>query len=199
MAFRFSILHQDQTSCARLGLLHTPHGTVETPVFMPVGTQATVKTMTPEEVYELGCRLILSNTYHLYLRPGFVLISEAGGLHRFMHWDGPILTDSGGFQVFSLGPLRGYGGRVTFRSHIDGSSIFSVRKKLWRCRWPWVLILPWRRCALSVQPGYALEVLERTTRWARRCLAVHNRGGQAVFGIIGSTYPDLRLESARTH
>ena len=130
MAFRFSILHQDQTSRARLGLLHTPHGTVETPVFMPVGTQATVKTMTPEEVYEVGGRLILSNTYHLYLRPGCELIREAGGLHRFMHWDGPILTDSGGFQVFSLGPLRKVTEEgVTFRSHIDGSEHFFSPEK----------------------------------------------------------------------
>jgi queuine tRNA-ribosyltransferase len=202
MAFRFSILHQDQTSCARLGLLHTPHGTVETPVFMPVGTQATVKTMTPEEVYEVGGRLILSNTYHLYLRPGFELIREAGGLHRFMHWDGPILTDSGGFQVFSLGPLRKVTEEgVTFRSHIDGSEHFFSPEKAMEVQMALGsdIAMAFDECApYPCSREYALEVLERTTRWARRCLAVHNRAGQAVFGIIqGSTYPDLRLESAK--
>ena len=181
---------------------YTPHGTVETPVFMPVGTQATVKTMTPEEVYEVGGRLILSNTYHLYLRPGFELIREAGGLHRFMHWDGPILTDSGGFQVFSLGPLRKVTEEgVTFRSHIDGSEHFFSPEKAMEVQMALGsdIAMAFDECApYPCSREYALEVLERTTRWARRCLAVHNRAGQAVFGIIqGSTYPDLRLESAK--
>lgn len=179
-----------------------PHGTVETPVFMPVGTQATVKTMTPEEVYEVGGRLILSNTYHLYLRPGFELIREAGGLHRFMHWGGPILTDSGGFQVFSLGPLRKVTEEgVTFRSHIDGSEHFFSPEKAMEVQMALGsdIAMAFDECApYPCSREYALEVLERTTRWARRCLAVHNRAGQAVFGIIqGSTYPDLRLESAK--
>lgn len=202
MAFRFSILHQDQTSRARLGLLHTPHGTVETPVFMPVGTQATVKTMTPEEVYEVGGRLILSNTYHLYLRPGHELIREVGGLHRFMHWDGPILTDSGGFQVFSLGPLRKVTEEgVTFRSHIDGSEHFFSPEKAMEVQMALGsdIAMAFDECApYPCTREYAKEALERTTRWARRCLAVHNRADQALFGIIqGSTYPDLRLESAK--
>ena len=124
-AVYLEILKEDTRSKARLGKLHTPHGIVETPVFMPVGTQGTVKTMTPEEIKEIGAGIILSNTYHLFLRPGQDLIREAGGLHRFMNWDGAILTDSGGFQVFSLGDLRTIREEgVEFRSHIDGSRQF---------------------------------------------------------------------------
>jgi queuine tRNA-ribosyltransferase len=202
MAVRFSILHQDTASRARLGLLHTPHGTVETPIFMPVGTQATVKTMTPEEVSEVGGRLILSNTYHLYLRPGHELIREAGGLHRFMHWNGPILTDSGGFQVFSLGPLRKVAEEgVTFRSHIDGSEHFFSPEKAMEVQMALGsdIAMAFDECApYPCSREYALEVLERTTRWARRCKDVHNKADQALFGIIqGSTYPELRLESAK--
>ena len=202
MAVRFSILHQDTASRARLGLLHTPHGTVETPIFMPVGTQATVKTMTPEEVSEVGGRLVLSNTYHLYLRPGHELIREAGGLHRFMHWNGPILTDSGGFQVFSLGPLRKVAEEgVTFRSHIDGSEHFFSPEKAMEVQMALGsdIAMAFDECApYPCSREDALEVVERTTRWARRCKDVHNKADQALFGIIqGSTYPELRLESAK--
>ncbi|MFR4400956.1 MAG: tRNA-guanine transglycosylase, partial [Peptococcus niger] len=122
MSFEFEKLVEASDSKARLGKFHTPHGVINTPTFMPVGTQATVKTLSPEEVKEAKSQIILANTYHLYLRPGHELIRSAGGLHRFMHWDGPILTDSGGFQVFSLGDLRKITEEgVLFRSHLDGS------------------------------------------------------------------------------
>ena len=124
-AIRYELIKTCKQSGARLGILHTPHGSIETPIFMPVGTQATVKAMTPEELKEIGSQIILSNTYHLYMRPGHELVKEAGGLHKFMNWDKPILTDSGGFQVFSLGPLRKITEEgVTFKSHLDGSIHF---------------------------------------------------------------------------
>ena len=130
MTINFELLKESKDSMARLGRLHTPHGIIETPVFMPVGTRATVKAMTPEEVKDLGAQIILSNTYHLYLKPGHDLIREAGGLHKFMNWHGPILTDSGGFQVFSLGDLRKIKEEgVQFRSHIDGSKHFISPEK----------------------------------------------------------------------
>ena len=129
-AVRYELIKEDPKTKARRGRLITPHGVIETPVFMPVGTAATVKAMRPEQVKELGAGIILSNTYHLYLRPGHELVREAGGLHRFMNWDGAILTDSGGFQVFSLGDLRKISEEgVKFRSHIDGSSHFFTPEK----------------------------------------------------------------------
>jgi queuine tRNA-ribosyltransferase len=202
MAISFTVTQKDKSCRARLGLLHTPHGTVETPVFMPVGTQATVKTMTPEEVREAGGRMILCNTYHLYLRPGHELVREAGGLHRFMHWDGPILTDSGGFQVFSLGPLRKVSeDGVTFRSHIDGSEHFFSPEKAMEVQMALSsdIAMAFDECApYPCSREYALEALERTTRWAERCSAVHRRDDQGVFGIVqGGTFPDLRERSAR--
>lgn len=202
MAISFAVTHRDKTSRARLGLLRTPHGTVETPVFMPVGTQATVKAVTPEEVREVGGEIILSNTYHLYLRPGHELVRKAGGLHRFMHWDGPILTDSGGFQVFSLSPLRKVSEEgVTFRSHIDGSEHFFSPEKAMEVQMALGsdIAMAFDECApYPCSREYALEALERTTRWARRCLAVHRREDQGVFGIIqGSIFPELREKSAR--
>src|SRR5690625_4704118 len=130
MGFKFELIKEAKDCKARLGKIHTPHGTIETPIFMPVGTRATVKTMTPEEVKDLGAQIILANTYHLYLRPGHKLIKEAGGLHDFMNWKHPILTDSGGFQVFSLGDLREIKEEgVEFRSHIDGSKHFISPEK----------------------------------------------------------------------
>ena len=129
-AIRYELIKTCKQSGARLGRLHTPHGVIETPIFMPVGTQATVKAMTPEELKEIGSQIILSNTYHLYMRPGHDLVKEAGGLHKFMNWDRPILTDSGGFQVFSLGPLRKITEEgVTFKSHLDGSRHFISPEK----------------------------------------------------------------------
>ncbi len=202
MPVSFTLVHEDSACSARMGLLHTPHGTVETPIFMPVGTQATVKTMTPEEVRDVGGRLILSNTYHLYLRPGHELIREAGGLHRFMNWSGPILTDSGGFQVFSLGPLRRVTEEgVTFRSHIDGSEHFFSPEKAMEVQMALGsdIIMAFDECApYPCSREYALEALERTSRWARRCSAAHSRDDQGLFGIIqGGTFPDLREMSAR--
>ena len=132
-AVTYELIKESKESMARLGRLHTPHGVIETPVFMPVGTQATVKAMLPQELKELGAQIILSNTYHLYLRPGHELVKQAGGLHRFMNWPGAILTDSGGFQVFSLGDLRKIREEgVEFRSHLDGSNTFSPRRRSWR-------------------------------------------------------------------
>ncbi|OPY58131.1 MAG: Queuine tRNA-ribosyltransferase [Pelotomaculum sp. PtaU1.Bin035] len=202
MTISFTVTKKNHACRARLGLLHTPHGTVETPVFMPVGTQATVKAMTPEEVRNAGGRLILSNTYHIYLRPGHELVKEAGGLHRFMHWDGPILTDSGGFQVFSLGPLRKVSEEgVTFRSHIDGSEHFFSPEKAMEVQMALGsdIAMAFDECApYPCSPEYALGALERTSRWAERCLAVHRREDQGVFGIVqGGTFPDLREKSAR--
>lgn len=202
MAVSFKVIKRDPASRARLGLLSTPHGNVETPVFMPVGTQATVKTMTPEEVRETGGRIILSNTYHLYLRPGQDVVREAGGLHRFMHWDGPILTDSGGFQVFSLGPLRKVTeDGVTFRSHIDGSEHFFSPEKAMEVQMALGsdIAMAFDECApYPCSREYAHEALRRTTRWAGRCLESHRREDQAVFGIVqGSVYPELRSESAK--
>jgi len=201
MAVSFTVTNKLKNGRARLGLLHTPHGTVETPVFMPVGTQATVKTMTPEEVRDVGGRLILSNTYHLYLRPGQELVREAGGLHRFMNWSGPILTDSGGFQVFSLGPLRKVSEEgVTFRSHIDGSEHFFSPEKAMEIQMALGsdIAMAFDECApYPCSYEYALEALNRTSHWAERCLAVHCLENQGVFGIVqGGVFPDLRKKSA---
>ncbi|MCG0238507.1 MAG: tRNA guanosine(34) transglycosylase Tgt [Firmicutes bacterium] len=201
-ALRFEVLATDPNSAARRGRLTTPHGVIETPVFMPVGTQATVKTLSPHEVWDLGARIILSNTYHLYLRPGADLIREAGGLHRFMAWPGSILTDSGGFQVFSLAELRKITEEgVQFRSHLDGSSHFlspetaiQVQNALGAD-----IIMCFDECTpWPVEYEYAKASMERTARWAARCKAAHARpDDQALFGIVqGSTYADLRRESA---
>lgn len=203
IGMRFEVLKQDSRTGARLGRLTTPHGVVETPVFMPVGTQGTVKTMTPEEVRDLGARIILSNTYHLYLRPGHELVREAGGLHRFMHWDGPILTDSGGFQVFSLAALRKLSDEgVEFRSHHDGSRHFftpeqvvSVQEALGSD-----IAMVLDECApYPCSYEDARTAARRTTHWAARARAAWNGGGATTpFGIIqGSVYRDLREESAR--
>jgi len=200
MGIGLTITKEDGQSRARLGSLHTPHGTVQTPIFMPVGTQATVKTMTPDEVRDCGGELVLSNTYHLYLRPGHDLIAEAGGLHNFMHWDGPILTDSGGFQVFSLGPLRKITDQgVTFRSHIDGSEHFLSPEKSMEIQMALGadVVMAFDEC-ITYPCSYeqARDAKERTTRWAERCCASHHREDQALFGIIqGGMHRDLRLQS----
>ncbi|AGL01244.1 tRNA guanosine(34) transglycosylase Tgt [Desulfoscipio gibsoniae] len=201
MAIGFTITKEDGRSRARRGTLITPHGTVQTPIFMPVGTQATVKTMTPEEVQDCGGALVLSNTYHLYLRPGHALVAEAGGLHKFMRWDGPILTDSGGFQVFSLGPLRKISDQgVTFRSHIDGSEHFFSPEKSMEIQMALGadVAMAFDECApYSSSYEQTRAAMERTTRWAERCRMRHDRKDQALFGIIqGGMYRDLRLQSA---
>ena len=202
MVVKYKLIKKDKYSRARLGILSTPHGEVETPVFMPVGTQATVKTMTPEEVREVGGRIILSNTYHLYLRPSHELIKEAGGLHRFMHWDGPILTDSGGFQVFSLGALRKITeDGVAFRSHIDGSSHFFSPEHAMEVQMALGsdIAMAFDECApYPCSYEDTLAAKERTTRWALRCKEFHRHPEQTVFGIVqGGMYRDLREQSAR--
>lgn len=200
--FGFELIKKDDRTGARLGILHTPRGDIQTPAFMPVGTQATVKTLTPEELRELGAEIILSNTYHLYLRPGPELVRQAGGLHRFMHWERPILTDSGGFQVFSLGPLRRVTGEgVYFQSHLDGSRHFITPEKSVEIQ---AALGSNIAMAFDVCAPYpcsyeeALEALELTTRWAERCLRVETDPDQVLFGIVqGSVYPELRMRSAR--
>jgi queuine tRNA-ribosyltransferase len=203
MSAFFEIAAEDARSAARAGTLHTAHGDVPTPIFMPVGTQATVKTVSPDELRQVGAHIVLGNTYHLYLRPGADLISEFGGLHRFMHWDRPILTDSGGFQVFSLADNRSISEEgVLFRSHIDGSehlfspeSVVAVEEKLGAD-----IIMPLDECTPYPCPrDYAEEAMERTHRWAERAKAAQRRSDQALFGILqGSAYADLRRRSAET-
>ncbi len=200
MDLRFQELARSSQCDARCGVFHTAHGAVQTPVFMPVGTQATVKTLTPEEVRELGAEIILSNTYHLHLRPGADLIAEAGGLHAFMNWEGPILTDSGGFQIFSLGNLREITDNgVLFRSHIDGSSHYFTPEKAIEVQEMLgsdiAMVLD--ECTpYPIDYDTAAAALSRTTSWARRARIAHRRGDQALFGIVqGSFYDDLRLKS----
>ncbi len=186
---------------ARAGILHTPHGEVPTPVFAPVGTQATVKALTPAHLRELDVTLILSNTYHLYLRPGDSLVAEMGGLHRFMAWERPILTDSGGFQVFSLAQMRQVDeDGVTFRSHIDGSThrltpekSIAIQENLGAD-----IIMAFDECAPPYERAYTERAMARTHTWADRCLHAKTRSDQALFGIVqGGAFTDLREQSAR--
>ena len=202
MAVTFELICQCSHTGARAGRLYTPHGVFDTPIFMPVGTQATVKTMSPRELEEMGAGIILSNTYHLFLRPGHDLVAEAGGLHRFMNWNRGILTDSGGFQVFSLGPLRKITEEgVTFRSHIDGSKQFLSPEKATEVQMALGsdIIMAFDECVpYPAEHDYAKQSTERTTRWAERCLKAHTRKDQALFGIVqGGMYKDLRAQSAR--
>ena len=202
-AVRYELIKTCKQTGARLGRLHTPHGVIETPIFMPVGTQATVKAMTPEELKDIGSQIILSNTYHLYMRPGHDLIERAGGLHKFMNWDKPILTDSGGFQVFSLGPLRKIKEEgVEFRSHLDGSKHFLSPEKATEIQNALGsdIIMAFDECApYPADRQYVKNSLERTTRWLERCKAAHKYPErQALFGIVqGGMYKDLREQSAR--
>ena len=199
--FEFKVLAVCPETGARAGELTTPHGVIRTPVFMPVGTQATVKAMAPWELEEIGAQIVLGNTYHLYLRPGAELVAEAGGLHRFMSWDHPILTDSGGFQVFSLADLnRVTDEAVVCRSHLDGSR--HVMSPEWSMRVQELLGSDIAMCFDQCGPfpadhGQAEAALVRTTLWARRSQEAHRREDQALFGIVqGSVYDDLRLRSA---
>lgn len=197
----FTVTKESKNTRARLGRIGTPHGVIETPVFMPVGTQATVKTMTPHELEDLGVEIILSNTYHLYLRPGSDVVAEAGGLHKFMNWDHPILTDSGGFQVFSLGPLRTISEEgVKFRSHLDGSQHFISPEKSMEIQMDLGadIIMAFDECApYPADREYVQESKDLTTRWAKRCQKAHTRVDQSLFGIVqGGMYKDLRRESA---
>jgi len=185
---------------ARAGVFHTPHGDLLTPVFAPVGTQATVKAVTPAQLEELGATLVLSNTYHLYLRPGDDLVAEMGGLHRFMHWPHPILTDSGGFQVFSLSDTRKIDDDgVTFKSHIDGSMhrftperSIAIQQHLGAD-----IIMAFDECAPPHDREYSQRAMQRTHAWAERSLRAKTRPDQALFGIVqGGVFPDLRQQSA---
>lgn len=199
--FKLVLERQDPLSGARAGHLSTPHGPIPTPIFAPVGTQATVKAMSPRDLHELGARLVLSNTYHLYLRPGDDIVREMGGLHTFMGWEGPILTDSGGFQVFSLSKTRKIDqDGVTFKSHHDGSShrftpekSIAVQENLGAD-----IIMAFDECPPPDDYQYVRESLSRTHSWAERCLRAQSRDDQALFGIVqGGIFPDLREDSAR--
>lgn len=199
MALKYTLLKQD--GAARAGLLQTAHGRIETPVFMPVGTQATVKSMAPRDLDEVGAQIVLGNTYHLYLRPGHELVAEAGGLHGFMNWQKPILTDSGGFQVFSLAKLRDISeDGVVFRSHIDGSKHFFTPEKVMEIEQALGADIAMAFDVCSPYPAPKEQVvaaLEKTTRWAVRCKDCHTREDQALFGIVqGGLFHDLRRRSA---
>ena len=201
MVIRYELIKEDKHTGARAGLLHTPHGTFKTPMFMPVGTQATVKTLTPNELYEMGAQIVLSNTYHLFLRPGTDLIRDAGELHRFMRWDKGILTDSGGFQVFSLGAMRKITEEgVHFRSFLDGSKQFlspevsiHAQENLGSD-----IAMAFDECIpYPADYEYAKHSTERTSRWAERCINAHTRTDRGMFGIVqGGMYKDLRKQSA---
>jgi len=198
----FQVLHRGRPLRARSGKITTPHGAFETPVFMPVGTQATVKALSPDDLKEVGARILLSNTYHLYLRPGHEIIRNLGGLHRFMGWDGPILTDSGGFQIYSLARLRTLSEQgASFQSHLDGSRHFigprdavAIQQALGAD-----IIMAFDECApFPADYEYVQNSVKLTSRWAAECLESKEGNTQALFGIVqGGTYPDLREQSAR--
>ncbi len=201
MSFQFELLKESKHTRARLGKITTSHGDIETPVFMPVGTQATVKTMTPKDLHEVGASIILSNTYHLYLRPGHELVAKAGGLHSFMHWDRPILTDSGGFQVFSLSGINKITDHgVEFRSHIDGSKHFIDPEKSMQIQMALGsdIAMAFDQCApYPCSYEESKKAMMRTSDWAKRCLAEHDGDNQALFGIVqGGMFKDLRTQSA---
>lgn len=224
----FEIIHEDKKTGARAGILHTPHGDIHTPVFMPVGTQATVKSLDQTDLTNLGAEIILANTYHLHLRPGEELITEKGGLHKFMNWPKPILTDSGGFQVFSLGLQSAQGGLpdgkkkdsfvkisdngVEFRSHLDGSKHFFTPEKAIDIQHKIGadIIMAFDECTPDAAPfDYATDAMNRTHRWAERCIKEHQKLNKSktknypkikplLFGIIqGGNHKNLRQESAK--
>ena len=196
-------IHTCKQTGARLGRVHTPHGTFDTPVFMPVGTQASVKGMSPDEVASMGAGIILSNTYHLWMRPGSELVAKAGGLHKFMNWKGSVLTDSGGFQVFSLArPKDIVEEGVHFRSHLDGSKHLLTPErsiKIQNDLGADIIMAFDECCPYPSTHEYSARSLERTTRWLDRCIDSHRRTeDQALFGIIqGNMYGDLRAESTK--
>lgn len=199
----FELIHEDAGSAARRGRLNLTHGSVETPAFMPVATHGSIKGLTPPQIRETGAQMILSNAYHLWLRPGCDVVETAGGLHRFMGWDGPILTDSGGYQIFSLAALaRVTDDGVTFRSHIDGSAHALTPEDVIRAQerlGPDVAMILDECPPGDADRATVTAATERTAQWARRAAAARRRGDQAVFGIIqGGTHLDLRLESVRT-
>ena len=200
-AITYELIKQCPHTGARAGRIHTPHGSFDTPIFMPVGTQASVKTLAPEELKEMGAGIILSNNYHLFLRPGSKLVKEAGGLHKFMNWDRAILTDSGGFQVFSLGDLRKISEEgVTFRSHIDGSKKFLSPEIATQSQMDLGadIIMAFDECVpYPADFKYTRESMELTLRWAQRCKDTMTNPNQGLFGIVqGGMYKDLRIECA---
>ncbi len=202
MKIKYNLIHTDSSSKARYGTLETNYGIYETPMFMPVGTQATVKTLSPEELKQINSAVILSNTYHLWLRPGEDIIDKAGGLHKFMNWDGPILTDCGGFQVFSLSKPKNISEKgVLFKSHIDGKELFltpelsiQIQNKL-----DSDIAMCFDECPpYPVTYDYMKNSIERTLRWAKRCKDTHNNNKQSLFGIVqGGEFCDLREYSAK--
>ncbi|MFD0962354.1 tRNA guanosine(34) transglycosylase Tgt [Paenibacillus chungangensis] len=203
VAVKYEFIKQCKQSGARLGRVHTPHGIIDTPTFMPVGTQATVKTMSPEELKAMDAHIILSNTYHLFLRPGHDIVRKAGGLHKFMNWDRPILTDSGGFQVFSLSAMRKITEEgVQFRSHLNGDKLFigpetamEIQNALGSD-----IMMAFDECPpYPAEYEYVKQSTERTSRWAERCLKSHARPqDQALFAIVqGGMHEDLRVQSAK--
>ena len=214
--FRYELIKTCKQTGARLGRLHTPHGVIDTPCFMPVGTQATVKAMTPRDLKEVNASIILANTYHLYVRPGHELVRDAGGLrptdevvrklgglHKFMVWDRPILTDSGGFQVFSLAGINKIKeDGVEFRSHVDGRKLYFTPESVMEIEQALGadIAMVFDECApYPSDRKYTLEAMERTHRWAKRCQEVHTREDQALFGIVqGGMFRDLRIQSAKT-
>lgn len=201
-AITYELVKKDERTGARAGIIHTPHGSFPTPIFMPVGTQASVKGVSPDELRDLGAGIILSNTYHLFLRPGMDLIREAGGLHKFMHWDRAILTDSGGFQVFSLGDLRKITEEgVTFRSHIDGSKKFLSPEVSMEVQMALGsdIVMAFDECVpYPADYDYAKKSTERTIRWLKRCKEAMTAPNQGLFGIVqGGMYKELREWSAR--
>ena len=209
--FKFELLKKDAASGARLGRFHTPHGIVETPAFMPVGTAASVKAVLPSTLEGIGCQILLSNTYHLYLRPGHRTVEKAGGLHKFMNWDRPILTDSGGFQVFSLAGLRKIKEEgVYFNSHVDGRKIFMGPEESMQIQSNLgsTIAMAFDECPSSVADrDYVQKSVERTTRWLARCKTEMARLNslpdtinkeQLLFGINqGAIYEDIRIEHAK--
>ena len=203
--FRFKVLAKDKTTNARVGEIHTSHGVIKTPAFVPVGTQASIKSLTPEEIRDSGTQLFFVNTHHMYLRPGIEVVKKLGGLHKFMGWDGPIITDSGGLQVFSLGRsdlVKITDDGVEFRSHWDGSKhLFAPEMAMeWQWRLGSDIHIAFDDCTgYPVTHAVAKKSMERTHRWAKRSLASHQKqkGSQALYGSIqGSVYEDLRKESA---
>ncbi|NVM20451.1 MAG: tRNA guanosine(34) transglycosylase Tgt [Desulfobacterales bacterium] len=213
MAFKFEILYKSKENYARLGRIDTPHGCIDTPAFMPVGTQATVKSLTPEDLCDLGVQIILANTYHLYLRPGHEVISRLGGLHRFMHWNGPILTDSGGYQVFSLAKLRRISDHgVTFQSHIDGSRHILTPEnaiEIQQALGSDIMMCLDECTAYPATHAECQRSLNLSSDWARRCKHSHRpachcearagrKGRSALFGIVqGGMFKDLRAQGVK--
>lgn len=200
--FSFELIHTDAKTGARAGIFHTPHGDVPTPIYMPVGTAATVKGMMPRDLKEAGAHIVLSNTYHLYMRPGDELVAEAGGLHKFMAWDRPILTDSGGFQVFSLAKLRDITDNgVTFRSHIDGSKHLFTPERAMQIEnnLGADIIMAFDQCSeYGMSHADSKKAMHRTLSWLERCAKSHKREDQALFPIVqGNMYKDLRAESLK--